>query len=114
MMATERPDSEMMAIARSIQHAHEQGPMALLARARDRGDLRPGVDPALVADIIMAACERFVLRPAGMDMDLLTRILDVVLFGGLTDSSPRPRTAHRPSPRAARAGRGGSAPGGRP
>jgi AcrR family transcriptional regulator len=91
MMVAEPPHSELMAIAHSMRDAHEQGPNAILARARDRGELRPGVDPRLVADILMATWERFVSRPGGIDLELLERIFDVVLDGALAPRKVRGR-----------------------
>jgi AcrR family transcriptional regulator len=91
MMAAEHPHSELMAIAHSLRDAQEQGPTAILARARDRGELRPGVEPRLVADILIASCERCLSRPGGIDLELLERILDVVLDGALAPRKVRRR-----------------------
>jgi AcrR family transcriptional regulator len=91
MMAAEHPHSELMAIARSMRDAHEQGPTAILARARDRGELRAGVEPRLVADVLMAAWERCLSRSGGIDLELHARILDVVLDGALAPRKVRGR-----------------------
>jgi AcrR family transcriptional regulator len=91
MMAAEHPHSELMAIAHSMRDAHEQGPTTILVRARDRGELKRGVEPGLVADILMATWERLLSRPGGIDLELLERILDVVLDGALAPRKVRGR-----------------------
>jgi AcrR family transcriptional regulator len=91
MIAASQPDSKIRAILESIQETQEAGPRAMMERARKRGEFRPEVDIELVGQVMMAACDRLVLRSARVDGRLMAKILDLLLFGALDRRGARRR-----------------------
>lgn len=109
MLAAERPDPEVLAIARSIKSSHKAIPMAIVKRAQARGELRADVDPNLFLDVLGAAYEHLVMKGEFAEISESTvqavgEIIDLLLNGALSDRSgrkpraPRPRSRRAPQP----------------
>lgn len=98
VMLTEGPGSELWAIAESMREAKEAVPRAVLIDAAARGELGPGVDPAMVFDALVCSIHRtlFIKRDC-VDDTYLERLVDLLLLGAL---APDRRPAARPRPAA--------------
>jgi AcrR family transcriptional regulator len=89
------PDSELMAIARSLKAAHEAVPRAVLEAAAARGELVPGVDAMLLVSALVATVkERLFTDREAVDESFLVRLVDLLLYGAMPDCQ---RPACRPS-----------------
>lgn len=93
MLAAERPDPEVLAIARSIKSSQKAIPMAIVKRAKARGELRADVDPNLFLDVLSAAYERLVMKAELAEISEATvqavaEIVDLMLRGALSDRLP--------------------------
>lgn len=84
VLAAEQPTSELSIIARSIQETSGVVPRMILERARERGELGPDADPALLVDILRASCRDAFTRPKGLTETFVTRVVDVLLVGSLS------------------------------
>ncbi|AUX42140.1 TetR family transcriptional regulator [Sorangium cellulosum] len=81
---SEGPDSELMAIARSLRETQEHGVRAIIESAVARGELAPGADPMLPCELLAAYLKnRLFTDHAGVDDAQLARVVDVILFGAL-------------------------------
>jgi len=92
MLAAESPESDLSAIARSIQKAHEAIPRGILQRAKKRGELRANLEPSLLFELLRAACDGLILRSRNVNERFVVRVVDLLLMGA---QSPRSRAAAR-------------------
>lgn len=84
MIAAEGPDSELMAIARSIQQAREAVPRAVVESAAARGELAPDADMTLLFDVLRATVrDKLLVRHESIDDRFLGRLVDLLLYGAL-------------------------------
>lgn len=80
----EGPDSELMAIARSLRAVQEAGVRALVESAVARGELAPGADPMLPCELLAAYLQhKMIADRASVDEAQLARVVDVILLGVL-------------------------------
>ena len=80
----EGPDSELMAIARSLRAVQEAGLRAIVESAVARGELAPGTDPMLPCELLGAYLQhRMIAHRASVDEAQLARVVDVILLGVL-------------------------------
>jgi hypothetical protein len=85
MLAAERQNSELRAIAEAIRQAQDDVPRAILERARRRGELREDVELSLLFEVLRAVSEQVVLRSGSLSATFLERLVDLVLRGALSD-----------------------------
>jgi hypothetical protein len=84
MIVTEGPDSEIRAIARSIQQAREAVPRSVVESAAARGELAPGADMTLLLDVLRATVrDKLLWRHETIDDRFLGRLVDLLLYGAL-------------------------------
>ena len=88
-------DPELAAIVRSLREAFESVPREILAAAEARGDIAPGVDAALLFEVLGAALNWWLFfEHTPPDDPLLQRLVDLLLHGALARSPrERPRRA---------------------
>lgn len=80
----EGPDSELMAIARSLRSVQEGGLRAIIESAVARGELAQGTDPMLPCELLGAYLQhRMITDRASVDEAQLARVVDVILLGVL-------------------------------
>ncbi|WP_437779065.1 TetR/AcrR family transcriptional regulator [Sorangium sp. So ce1097] len=80
----EGPDSELMAIARSIRAVQEAGVREIVEGAVARGELAPGADPMLPCELLGAyLTHKLIADRASVDEAQLARVVDVILLGVL-------------------------------
>ncbi|MGK3998819.1 TetR/AcrR family transcriptional regulator [Sorangium sp. So ce1024] len=80
----EGPDSELMAIARSLRASQEAGVRAIVESAIARGELAPGADPMLPCELLGAyLTRRLIADRVSVDEAQLARVVDVILLGVL-------------------------------
>ncbi|WP_437287210.1 TetR/AcrR family transcriptional regulator [Sorangium sp. So ce406] len=80
----EGPDSELMAIARSLRAVQEAGVRALVESAVARGELAPGADPMLPCELLAAYLQhKMIADRASVDDAQLARVVDAILLGVL-------------------------------
>ncbi|WP_438016685.1 TetR/AcrR family transcriptional regulator [Sorangium sp. So ce315] len=80
----EGPDSELMAIARSLRAVQEAGVRAIVESAIARGELAPGADPMLPCELLGAyLTHQLIADRASVDEAQLARVVDVILLGVL-------------------------------
>lgn len=94
MLAAERPDLEVLAIARSIRSSHKAITLGLLRRAQARGELRGDLDPQLFLDVLGAAHEHLVMQGEFSELSESTvrevaKIVDLLLRGALSHPTGR-------------------------
>jgi AcrR family transcriptional regulator len=76
------PDSELMAIAKSIKKGHEAVPRAVSEAAAARGELAPGIDGRMLFDVMVPAIHhRIVMERQDVDEDFIVRLVDLLLLG---------------------------------
>ena len=89
LIVAEGPDSELMAIAKSLRDVHEAVPRSMIEAAESRGELAPGIDAMLLFNVIGCAIhERLFLSRDSVDEGFVTSLLDLLLLG----ASPRTRS----------------------
>jgi AcrR family transcriptional regulator len=89
ILQTAGPDSELMAICTSLKQRHEVVPRAVIEAASARGELKPGVDPMLIVDVLAATINhRLVMEHQEADEDFLVRVVDLLLGGALRSVRP--------------------------
>ena len=107
MMFIEGPDSELMAIARSVRESKEALPRSVLEAAAARGELAPGIDAMLLFHVMISAVRsKLLMDRERVDDGFLTRLVDLLLLGAL---APGERAAAARAPTAAPRGRARSA-----
>ncbi|WP_437957232.1 TetR/AcrR family transcriptional regulator [Sorangium sp. So ce119] len=80
----EGPDSELMAIARSLRAVQEAGVRAIVEGAVARGELAPGADPMLPCELLAAYLQhKMIADRASVDDAQLARVVDAILLGVL-------------------------------
>ena len=94
MLSADRPDAEVLEIARSIRSSNKAVPLAVLKRAQARGELRADVDPQLFLDVLGAAFDRLALERRFAEVSegavaTFTRIVDLLLEGALSSRPGR-------------------------
>lgn len=102
MLAAERPDPEVLAIARSIRASHKAVTLVLLKRAQARGELRADLDPKLFLDVLGAAHEQLVVHGDYAELSESTvrevaKIVDLLLRGALSSPPGRSKPGRRPT-----------------
>jgi hypothetical protein len=98
----ERSVEEVNAVARRMRDQLREVRVAMVRRGIERGELPPGVDVALVVELISAPVQRALLVNESMDSASIDRVLDLVLAGAVVDAAARAKTsAHRKRARAA-------------
>ncbi|WP_437966963.1 TetR/AcrR family transcriptional regulator [Sorangium sp. So ce260] len=81
----EGPDSELMAIARSLRAVQESGLRAIVEGAVARGELAPSDDPMLPFELLAAYLKhKMIADRAGVDEAQLARVVDLILLGALS------------------------------
>ncbi len=103
LVLAEGPDSELMAIAKSLKKVHESVPRSVVEAAQARGELAPGVDAVLLFDVLIGAIHKkmHMDREPAPD-DYLGRVVDLILHG----AQAHEERARPPARRAAAAARG--------
>jgi AcrR family transcriptional regulator len=96
MLVAEGPDSELMAIARSMKQAREAVPRSVIEAAQARGELAPGVDAMLLFNVLVSAIHhRLFMDRDAADEGFLDRLVDLLLLGamspGARKAAGRPR-----------------------
>ncbi|WP_437621930.1 TetR/AcrR family transcriptional regulator [Sorangium sp. So ce1151] len=80
----EGPDSELMAIVRSLRAVQEAGVRAIVEGAVARGELAPGADPLLPCELLAAYLQhKMIADRASVEEAQLARVVDVILLGVL-------------------------------
>ncbi|XYH97124.1 TetR/AcrR family transcriptional regulator [Sorangium sp. So ce1128] len=80
----EGPDSELMAIARSLRAVQEAGVRAIVEGAVARGELAPRADPMLPCELLAAYLKhKMIADRASVEEAQLARVVDVILLGVL-------------------------------
>ncbi len=87
MLAAESPHSELGRIAESVRKRHDAISIAILQRARKRGELRANVDIPLVFEVMRASCIQMILRTGGLTAGFVAKLIDLLLSGTL---GPKP------------------------
>jgi len=88
MLSAERPDAEVLEIARSIRSSNNAIPLSILKRAQSRGELRAEVDPQLFLDVLGAAFDRLALEgkfaeTSESKVSAVVPLVDLLLQGAL-------------------------------
>ncbi len=93
VMVAEGPDSEIMAIVRAQVEVDRKAWRAMFEIHEARGELAPGVDPAMLFDLLISYLHhrRFALRAHVSEVDLES-FIDVLLHGVLHPDK-RPKAA---------------------
>jgi len=104
----ERSVEAVDALARGMRDRLKDMRGVMVRRGISRGELPPGVDVALLVDLVSAPVQRALLFNEKMDGPSVDRVLDVVLAGAAADASTRTTTSKK---RARTARSAGSAPG---
>lgn len=99
IFAAEGDDAELAAIVRALREAFEAVPRQILAAAEARGEIAPGVDPALLFDVLGAALNWYLFfERVPVDEAFLHRMVDLLLHGALPPGErDQPRQAARAS-----------------
>ncbi|MGK3969770.1 TetR/AcrR family transcriptional regulator [Sorangium sp. So ce118] len=80
----EGPDSDLMAIARSLRAVQEAGVRAIVEGAVARGELAPSADPLLPCELLAAYLQhKMIADRASVEEAQLARVVDVILLGVL-------------------------------
>lgn len=88
VILAEGPDSELMAIAKSLRDVHESLGRTILEAAEARGELAAGIDGRLIFNLLGSAIhERLFLNRDSADEGFVNSLLDLILLG----ASPRPQ-----------------------
>jgi AcrR family transcriptional regulator len=89
VMLAEGPDSELMAIAKSLRDVHEAVPRSMIEAAESRGELAPGIDAMLLFNVIGSAIhERLFLSRDSINDGFLNSLLDLLLLGASPRTQP--------------------------
>ncbi|WP_437811895.1 TetR/AcrR family transcriptional regulator [Sorangium sp. So ce1078] len=81
----EGPDSELMAIARSLRAVQEGGLRAIVEGAVARGELAPSDDPMLPFELLAAYLKhKMIADRASVGEAQLARVVDLILLGALS------------------------------
>ncbi len=84
MILAAGPDSELMAIAKSLKKTHEAVPRSVVEAATARGELASGAEAMLLFTCLWPAIHhRLLMERAAVDEDFLCRLVDLLLFGAL-------------------------------
>ncbi len=84
MILAAGPDSELMAIARSMKKGYEAVPRSVIDAAVARGELVPGIEAMLLFSVLMPAIHhRLMMERAAVDEDFLGRLVDLLLYGAM-------------------------------
>ena len=88
VIVAEGPDSELMAIAKSLRDLHEVVARSIIEAAESRGEIAPGIDAMLIFNVLGCAIhERLFLSRDTVDEGFVTSLLDLLLLG----AGPRTR-----------------------
>lgn len=97
MMLAEGPNSELLAIGRSIKENFECVPRAVLDAAVARGEITLGTDPLLLFDVLAGAVHRrLFMEREKVDTAFLERLVDLLLHGALAPSARGERAPKKP------------------
>jgi AcrR family transcriptional regulator len=89
MILAAGPDSELMAIARSMKKGHDAVPRSVIEAAAARGELAPNVDVMLLFGLLAPAIHhRLMMEREDVDDGYLVRLVDLLLFGALPRDAP--------------------------
>jgi AcrR family transcriptional regulator len=87
-------DAELAALVASLRASLEAAPRGLIAAAQARGEIAPGVDAALLFDVLAASLHRrLFFERAPVDEGFLRRLVDLLLFGALPPGRRRRASA---------------------
>jgi AcrR family transcriptional regulator len=90
MILAAGPDSELMAIAKSMKKANEALPRSVIERAEARGELVPGVDALLLFHVLVSAVHhRIWMEREAVNEAFLVSLVDLLLYGA-TAPAQRP------------------------
>lgn len=90
IFAAEGEHADLAAIVRSLREAFESVPRDLLAAAEARGEIAPGVDAALLFDVLGAALNWWLFfEHTPVDDPFLQRLVDLLLHGALARAQQR-------------------------
>jgi len=82
MILAAGPDSELMAIAKSLKKSHESVPRSVIEAATARGELASGSEAMLMFNVLWPAIHhRLMMEHAAVDEDFLCHLVDLLLFG---------------------------------
>jgi AcrR family transcriptional regulator len=92
VMVAEGPDSELMAIARSLRATHETIPRSVFDSAVARGELASTAGTMLLIDVLKATVHhRIFFERAKADAKFLRQLVDLILHGALAGGKGAPR-----------------------
>jgi AcrR family transcriptional regulator len=95
VVAAESPHSKLGRIAESVRQGHDSIPLAILQRARKRGELRAGVDPSLLFEVLRSACMQMILQTGEIKERFVEQLVDLLLVGALHPKSLKTRRTPR-------------------
>ncbi|KIG11960.1 Transcriptional regulator, TetR family protein [Enhygromyxa salina] len=91
MLFAEGGDPELVEIAGTLRQAIELVPREVFAAAKARGEIGPSVDTALLFQVLDATLKWWLLLEGKVVDDAkMTRLIDLLLDGALSDVSPKP------------------------
>ena len=91
MILAAGPDSELMAIAKSMKKANEAVPRSVIERAEARGELVPGIDALLLFHVLVSAVHhRLWMEREDVNEDFLCRLVNLLLYGALAPGQRLP------------------------
>jgi AcrR family transcriptional regulator len=98
LVLAEGPDSELFAIAKSLKKVHESVPRSVVEAAQARGELAPGIDGALLFDVLIGAIHKKIHmdREIAAD-DYLCRVVDLILHGAQAQEERARPSGRRPA-----------------
>jgi AcrR family transcriptional regulator len=83
LFATESSTSELGRIAESVRTSRDAAVLNVLRRANERGELRAGVDPSFVFQIMRSASIQMLLHSGQLEESFVEQLLDLLLVGAL-------------------------------
>lgn len=96
MLVAEGMDPEVAALARSIRCERQALPLAVLARAMERGELSPQVDPRLLLDALIGPIhQKMMVLGETVDDAFIRAHVDLLMNGALPRAEARPRASKR-------------------
>ena len=90
MVFGESPRSELGRIAESIRKTRDALPLAVLERARRRGELRPEVKPTRLFEVLRSACAQRLVRAGRLSEQFVRELVDLLMLGVLTPKARAP------------------------
>lgn len=96
MMIAEGSDPEVADLKRALRGKHQAVPMAVIASAKARGELAPGMDHVLLFEAFMGAIHhKFFFMNEEVTDTFLERLVDMLLMGALKREEPAAKPRRR-------------------